>query len=149
MDRGAWWATVHGMAKVGHNRSDLAHSHANLGAARWKRCMGVWEGGQSFQAVSPNLHVFTHLEAPQKQFQGHVTGFRAGRCLRLGGRGTKRRLVTEPGPSQAAQGPRQDLPLVATGEKHIRAVYALCFFFNLLFLAAPGGTWNLSFPTRD
>ena len=87
MDRGAWWATVHGMAKVGHNRSDLAHSHANLGAARWKRCMGVWEGGQSFQAVSPNLHVFTHLEAPQKQFQGHVTGFRAGSVPQAWGAG--------------------------------------------------------------
>ena len=57
--------------------------------------------------------------------------------------------MTEPGPSQAARGPRQDVPLVATGKKHICAVYALCFFFNLLFLAVPGGLWNLSFPTRD
>ena len=78
MDRAAWRATVHGMAKVGHNQSDLAHLRANFGTARWKRSMGVWEGGQSFQALFPNLHVFTHLEAPQKQFQGHVTGFRAG-----------------------------------------------------------------------
>ena len=24
MDRGAWWATVHRVAKIGHDRSDLA-----------------------------------------------------------------------------------------------------------------------------
>ena len=28
MDRGAWWATVHGVAKVRH-MSDLAHTHTH------------------------------------------------------------------------------------------------------------------------
>ena len=27
MDRGAWWAIVHEVTRVEHNRSDLAHTH--------------------------------------------------------------------------------------------------------------------------
>ena len=30
MDRGAWWATVHGSQRVGHNWSDLACTHARF-----------------------------------------------------------------------------------------------------------------------
>ena len=31
MDRGAWWATVHGLHRIGHNRSELAWMHACIG----------------------------------------------------------------------------------------------------------------------
>ena len=32
MDRGAWWATVHGSQRAGHNWSDLAHTHMHYTA---------------------------------------------------------------------------------------------------------------------
>ena len=31
MDRGAWWATVHGIAEFGHDWSDLAHTRTQCG----------------------------------------------------------------------------------------------------------------------
>ena len=34
MDRGAWWATVHGVKKAGHDRRDLAAADPTW--QRWK-----------------------------------------------------------------------------------------------------------------
>lgn len=38
----------------------------------------MWEGVQSFHALSPDFHMVTNLEALEKQFQWHVVGFTAG-----------------------------------------------------------------------
>ena len=133
MDRGSWRATVHGMPKVGHNRSDLAHSHANLGAARWKRCMGMWEGGQGFQAVSPNLHVLTHLEAPQKQFQGHVTGFRAGSIPQAWGAGYQEETCDRAWPLSSCLRPHTGCAPSWPQERNTYVLFMLFAFFLIYF----------------
>lgn len=44
----------------------------------------MWEGVQSFHALSPDFHMVTNLEALEKQFQWHVVGFTAGNAPQAG-----------------------------------------------------------------
>ena len=41
MDRGAWWATVHGVTEFGHDWSDLAHTRTQCGFISRKRHTGL------------------------------------------------------------------------------------------------------------
>ena len=41
MDRRAWWATVHGVAELGHDRSDLAHTQTQCAFSSHKRHSGL------------------------------------------------------------------------------------------------------------
>lgn len=55
--------------------------------------------------------------------------------------------MTEPGPP-AQEAPDKMYPLWPQ-ERNTNVLFMLFLFFNLLFLAAPGSMWDLSFPTRS
>ena len=92
---------------------------------------------------SPHVHLPGN---PPEAVSGACNDLEQGVCLRLGG-DTKKRLVTEPGP------PAQEAQTRCTPCGHRKETQTCClcslFFFNLLFLAAPGSMWDLSFPAGD
>ena len=62
MDRGAWWATVHGVASVGHDLASNHHKNENQNGALHS---GNWRGGflteMGSQRVSKSLTKFCGL----------------------------------------------------------------------------------------
>ena len=66
MDKGAWWATVRGVAKrVGHNCSDLEHAHMWLLSAEMTGLLG-WHQGLKVTVLSLILWEKTYKFSLQK-----------------------------------------------------------------------------------
>ena len=65
MDRGAWWAGVHRVAKSGTRPSDLAHTHAGLKRKMQRWCPPVSALGSTQQEShawpSVKALMFTHM----------------------------------------------------------------------------------------